>query len=209
MLVCCFYSSLRDETAEAIAQFAPETEFVYTEGLYGYPEELAARWDTGEVLVTIEGDKIITADVLPSFEKCDRDWCNFSSPIFPPPFSVECSTGLGCTKFSVNLQSQISISELLRADRSPIECRECPNYRGCWKHLDNRINVAIAMLDQGIEVHDHGHIEHLHDYTDWRTKEMLSARELIAVGENSLAGPAWDYPEDPNHMMVVYWKSYS
>jgi hypothetical protein len=160
-VICCYSSGLHPKAAVALAKYAPDAELVPTLGLYGYNEAIASRWDGSADLVVIEADKEITAAVLPTFESCTHRWCSFGYPIFPMPYTRDVTMGLGCTRYSVEAQRIVSVSEFIRPDSPTFKCPEC-NGKGCWCGLDGRI--ATALVAHGSTPHVHGYIEHHHEY---------------------------------------------
>lgn len=158
MRVLCAYASdgLRPEAAQALAKYAPSAETVNTEGDYGYWQAIEERWDGKQPLVIIEQDIIITADVVPSFETCDQDWCSFGYPCFIYPHSGGLPhvgrwlLGFGCVKFSAEFQRKFPLSEI---SLIPVK----------WTEIDR--TIVSYVLPQGGSVHDHGDVQHLHDYT--------------------------------------------
>ena len=130
--------------------------------IYAYNETIAEYWTGQEDLVVIEQDKVITHQVLPSFQKCKKPWCTYSAYIFPKPLSCEVDIGLSCARFTAELQRMINPSEFLcQDDPKWSKCELCAG-KGCWRYLDARI--ARAIQNHGINVHCHGHIKHYHDY---------------------------------------------
>ena len=102
-VIFCYSSNPHPKALEAIAKFAPDAELVKTPGLFGYNEAIASRWGKDDLIV-IEGDKEVTAEVIPSFASCDEPWCTYAYYNYPEPYQAYCSVGLGCAKFSVELQ---------------------------------------------------------------------------------------------------------
>lgn len=147
---------------KALLLYAPDVEFIETKGLYGYNEAIASRWDGSDGLAVIEQDKEITAEVLPSFEQCDRPWCVYHYDIFPMPYTKQTVLGLGCTRYSAEAQKIIAVDDFIRPDYDfwP-KCRRCDG-KGCWAYLDARIGMAL--MGKGIEPHIHGKVVHHHEY---------------------------------------------
>ena len=107
MKILFCYSNVPDARAEAaIRKYAPDAEFVETPGLFGYNEALAERWGQDDLIV-IEGDKEITAEVIPSFAACPEPWCVYEYFTFPEPYRAKVQVGLGCARFSLECQQQI------------------------------------------------------------------------------------------------------
>lgn len=177
-IICCYASAPHPKTEEAIKKFAPDTEFVKVEGLFGYPEAIENRWTGESDLVVIESDKEITADVIPSFLACDEPWCTFKYKSFPQPYRREISTGLGCVKFSVEVQREVDTSEFICEDVPWQPCRLCEG-KGCWRQLDARITMALEnhCFDYP---HVHGHIRHHHVYDDaWRSEHYKDVEYMM------------------------------
>lgn len=147
----------------ALRKYAPKAELVDTSGsIWAYNEAIEKYWNGKEDLVVIEQDKEITHQVLPSFAKCKKPWCSYSSYIYPKAMNVEVAFGLGCVRYSASLQQMVDTSEFICKD-DPVwkQCQLCDG-KGCWKYLDARIAGAIRKYD--VDVHCHGHVKHYHDY---------------------------------------------
>jgi len=165
-VICCYTGRIHPRAADALKRFAPDCEYVETRGLYGYGEAIAERWTGESDLVIIEGDKVITEEVLPSFERCNRHWCTYQYDIFPPPCTRTAFNGLGCTKYSALVQQVITPEESVFAhDVNWEPCRQCDS-RGCYRYIDSRINRALERHGHSQQPHIHGEIEHVHEYGD-------------------------------------------
>ncbi len=218
-VIFCYTHEPESRSAEAVTKYAPQAEWLDTSAtIYTYNEVIASRWDCGEDLVVIEGDKEITSEVLPSFEHCPKLWCSFSAYVFPAAIEHEYYNGLGCTRYSERLQRIVDKSEFMVPD-SPMWalCPVCGG-KGCYRYLDSRIALAIRMHitpTGDINVHRHGRVEHHHDYSG-QTIEVMgaqvpcdiladklltvslqhsksqprSAEEMQAI-DNEFAGPGW------------------
>jgi hypothetical protein len=191
-VICCFSDDVHPKCAEAIGNFAPQTEYVKTEGLYGYNEVIGSRWTGKSDLVVIEADKEITAEVIPSFGKCEHRWCVYSYMNLPAPFTKEVQIGLGCSRFSAEAQRIVSVDEFLCEDVFWQPCMFCDG-KGCWNQLDSR--MARALKNHGITQHVHGMVEHHHVFDDawWKTwhkqvdfrmEKVNIDRRYYDVGEN-------------------------
>ena len=170
-VIVCHTGNINPEAAEALEKYAPKAEYVDTSGsIYAYNEAIASRWDGSDDLVVIEQDKVITADVLPTFEACEESrqhfWCAYSYDVFPPPYTKEVSIGLGCTKYSWVVQRLVKPEEFLGPDSECLpKCPHCQG-KGCWLYLDSRIGFAV--MNRMIQVSVHGKIKHHHEYSpDW------------------------------------------
>lgn len=188
MKVICCYTHLHPKTAEALAAYAPDTIFIDTSSdIYAYNRVIEAYWGHDD-LVVIEEDKVVTPEVIRSFDSCDQLWCSYSYFVYPRPYRQRVSYGLGCARFSAEVQQKVPVESFLYDDSRAREmhiagtCELC-NGKGCWKYLDSRI--ACQMWDRSINVHVHGQVEHLHEY-----KDQPMWDQIISLG-NSLAGPYW------------------
>lgn len=205
MRVIYCYTKVEDRSFAALKKFAPQAELVDTSGsIYDYNEAIASRWTGESDLVVIEGDKEITADVLPSFANCESYWCSYAYLIFPKIIEREVEIGLGCARFSAKLQRLINPNEFLCEDPTYIfgaACDICFG-KGCWKFLDARI--ADAIRGHGINVCCHGRIDHFHGYPselmeDSATIAKTQLEQAKAFDNNpethrwalELAGPNW------------------
>lgn len=137
------------KAVEAIDLYAPDAERVDTSGdQTNYWREIIKRWDGADDLVIIEQDNEITAEVLPSFTACDKDWCVYSyQGLFPDAVFTR---SLGCVKFSAALQR-----------RFPHEMIGSRNI--VWHLIDFRIGMLLHDL-HGLDSHVHGSVKHFHDY---------------------------------------------
>jgi hypothetical protein len=216
-VIFCYTHQPEPKSAEAVTRYAPLAEWVDTSpSIYAYNEIIASLWTGTDDLVVIEGDKEITAEVLPSFEHCSELWCSFSYYVFPEAIEIEVSNGLGCTRYSARLQRIVDPAEFTVADNPMWElCRVC-NGKGCWRYLDTRIAQAIRMHltpTVDIDVCHHGRVNHHHDYSgqmlevagslvsaevlddrlltiDLQRVESKSAEESLAL-DRLYAGPGW------------------
>jgi hypothetical protein len=171
---CCYTGTIHPKAAEALKRFAPDCEYVETLGLYGYNEALASLWTGESDLLIIEGDKEITAEVLPSMESCTRHWCTYQYDIFPPPCTRKAYNGLGCTKYSARVQQVVHPSEWMETGATWEPCRRCGG-KGCYRYIDSRINRAIERNWRlGVQPHIHGEILHHHNYDAefWRQEKL-------------------------------------
>lgn len=200
-IICCYGSRLQPEAAEAIAKYAPDAEFCQTKGLYGYCDVIEARWTGTDDLVVIEGDKVITAEVLPSFAACGQPWCASTYKLQTYGYQIglitavlEARSGLGCTRFSAALQREVPAEEFLHDDG--LLWPPCPfcEGAGCWNYLDLRMTEAIQHHGY-LVCNGHGSVEHKHEYPrvtksseiqDFKLRSDIQAME-------ALAGPAWPY----------------
>jgi hypothetical protein len=155
--LCCYAGDgLRPETASALARFAPCAETVNAEGDYGYWQAISERWDGKQSLVIIEQDIVINEDVIPSFAACTQDWCAYAYDCFvythsgARPYVGRWFLGFGCAKFSAGFQQKFPLEDISAA---PV----------MWPHIDMRIVGHVS--SHGAEAHDHGDVQHLHDYT--------------------------------------------
>ena len=171
------YTDVPDARAEAaIRKYAPQAEFYATHERSTYTKIVADNWNSGEDLVVIEGDKVITADVIPSFESCNEPWCVFEYWNYPPPYQQNTVHGLGCTKYSAETQRQVPVETLTVKHDTWMYCPDCENNQvdGCWRYLDTRIALQILSRCIVFSPHVHGRIEHVHEYTDeWKRQRGL------------------------------------
>jgi len=95
---------------------------------------------------------------------CGHRWCCYAHSIYPMPFTRNVACGLGCVRFSAEVQRLVDPSEFLHEDFDwLLPCRDCGG-KGCWRYLDTRI--AWALFEHGIFPHVHGYVEHHHVYPD-------------------------------------------
>ena len=176
MKIIFCYTNVPDSRAEAaIRKYAPKAEFAKCEGLFGYNNIIAANWKGEEDLLVIEGDKEIHAEVVPSMEECNEDWCIYEYWNFPEPYQRNIIYGLGCTKYSARTQQLISTDEFLlcRSRRGCGYARTCKGL-GCWRNLDVRIAIQVLAKCIRFAPHSHGRINHHHEYpADWEKQRGL------------------------------------
>jgi len=173
-IIFCYTDVPNPRAAEAIRKYAPTAEWIRTVEHHTYAKELTSRWDSGEDLVVIEGDKEITAEVIPSFEACDEPWCVYEYWNFPEPYQQNTIYGLGCTKYSAEAQRQIPAEEIYRKHDGVLNrCPDCNN-DGCWRYMDTRISFAILSRCISFAPHVHGRVNHHHVYDDeWKRQRGL------------------------------------
>ena len=158
-IICCHTGYVQANCWGALSKYAPDTEFYdVTSDERAYGRTIADKWNRGDTLVLIEPDNEITSEVLPSFAACNEPWCTYSYPVFAPPWTRQCDTGLGCVKFSISLQQDFSFRYYLLEKT----CKECGELHDFWGALDFRLNFYLR--DRGIEPHIHGEIKHYHPY---------------------------------------------
>jgi hypothetical protein len=155
MRVLCAYTDLHPKTSAALKLYAPEAECVDVSGdRKSYWREIVKRWKGSEDLLLVEHDIEIHGDVMPQFRACDSPWCVFPY-LLNPDDDQPMLWGLGCAKFSADVQRKISPTYVNRSG-GPLSD---------WEHLEHKF--AKAMQDHGISVcvhqppvnHDR-HIEH-------------------------------------------------
>ena len=172
-VIFCYANEPNPIAAKAIRLYAPEAEFIETSGLFGYNTAIASNWGKDD-LVVIEGDKEITEEVIPSFSSCDEPWCIYEYWNFPAPHQQNIIYGLGCTKYSLNTQRQIDVSDFDCPDPEWLStCKYCSG-AGCWSYLDTRITIQILNRCISFAPHTHGRINHHHEYpADWAKQRGL------------------------------------
>ena len=158
MRVLCCYTDLKLETLDALELYSlNNVEYICTEDdPTGYWREIKARWDGKEDLVVVEQDVEIHDTVLKEFMECKEPWCCFPYKIFGQKY---CSVGLGCTKFSAQLQQEVSLEIL--TDRFS-KCEFCEG-KGCWWHLDGPLLQFLQSKGYSQHIHQPEVIHH-HDY---------------------------------------------
>jgi hypothetical protein len=139
-------------TTESLAAHAPNAKMVYVgDSDTAYYEVVRAHWTGTSDLVIIEQDIEITAAVLPTFSMCSEPWCSFSYQLREAGKSVLMKDGLGCVKFSAELQQSVSFNQV-QGDHH-------------WAWLDSRLCDAIRDAGFSVHVHD-GELRHLHHEND-------------------------------------------
>lgn len=170
MRVCYFYAKRFEP---AIASLPQNAELIYTgENPWQYWWSLASVWGSGEDLVTVEQDNIITEDILAEYAECDKSWCVNRYPSGPRPGDWLIEKGLGCAKFSAELQELVTVDDILAVSCwLRMICNYYPRSGGitctpsqlCWIHID--CPVAKAISERGIDRHTHEAIvDHIHDW---------------------------------------------
>jgi hypothetical protein len=154
----CGYAGdgLQPETKEALAKFAPDAELLdFTGDDYAYWHAIKERWTGDEDLVIIEQDIVITESTIPSFEACDQEWCSFGYIAVPHLGRV--SACLGCTRFAAKIQREHPLSGITGIPWAK-EKTDIP-----WVSID--VTIGTLLGNSGFRPHDHGDVEHLHDYS--------------------------------------------
>lgn len=166
-IIFCYVNVPVASAGDAIRKYAPNAEWIDTSGtIYDYNEAIASHWTGKDDLLVIEGDKEIHAEVIPSMGACNELWCAYSYYNYPEPYHKKEIYGLGCTKYSAELQRQISTSEFCCPDPNwERVCMLCDG-KGCWRFLDTRITIQILTKCISFAPHIHGMINHHHDYPD-------------------------------------------
>jgi len=150
MKILCCYANLHPETECAVAAHAKDAEFIDVSGSeLDYWRTIKAHWTGDQDLVIIEQDIEITAEVIPTFEGCDDAWCVFTYR--GPTHLGYLKHSLGCTKFSAELQREVSITEAAGGD-----------YDISWQFID--MTMAVHLDHLGYKPNCHGTVKHLHDY---------------------------------------------
>lgn len=173
-VLCCYTeTNLHPKTRSYLSAYAPETEFVKVEygDNYGYWNALTAKWGQ-ETLINIEQDMVPLVDTISSLKECPEPWCVYGYKV--KSYQVLefidqnkelaaqvrddgwCNMGLGCVKFSEELQ-QLATVQVLR--RVMDVCEDC---HGSWFHMD--VHFARLLVLMGFRPHVHGDIEHAHPY---------------------------------------------
>lgn len=183
MRIICCYRWLNNLTRESLERYAPEVELIKTEDPQDLPNAIRDRWNGEEDLVIVEQDKEITAEVIPSFQACDQFRCAYSYYINPDPYTREVDIGLGCTRFSAEVQQIVPATEWYEMKDLWAwgYCPDCDG-KGCWRFLDSRINVV--MLNHNIIPHCHGRVKHHHWYpAAWGEMYNVDHRVIDHVGD--------------------------
>lgn len=145
--VLCAYVDLHPETERALRKYVPAQllSLVDVSGRdNGYYEEIAKRWTGKESLIVVEHDIEIQVDTVSSFNQCFDSWCSFGYELRTVNGDARLVSSLGCTKFSAQLQQQVSIAE----------------FKGYWKTLDQEFMKALWAVKA--EAHVHGYVRHHH-----------------------------------------------
>jgi hypothetical protein len=169
------------ETYNALTKYIPLGSLEMVETGYdvsAYWWELRRRWNDEDDLLIVEQDNVINAEVFPSFQECDQDWCAFEY-LGPPGMDLD-GTGegrilrksLGCTRFSAQLMHDV-----------PSETISDKEYF-VWHLLDMRIAKMLEM--RGYEPHIHGEVKHCHRY-DTDPQKIFKDRMMRAAGADPSA----------------------
>jgi hypothetical protein len=164
MKVLAPYVKMHSETMASLRSYAPDAEWVDTStNVFSYWRMLKAHWNKGDALMIVEQDIVITADVVSSFNGCSQSWCCYGYAGRSGPDTI--IGMLGCTKFSVALQAAVNIekdiysADLCSAGADPKWADPVGIH---WYGLDSWLNAGLR--SKGYLVHDHGIVQHLHDY---------------------------------------------
>ena len=155
MKVLCCYTDIHPATKQSLEIYAPQAELVdVTNDRFAYWRSIAQRWQDG--LITIEQDIEISPGTISELENCPEDWCTFRYRIF----TLLLNAGLGCTKFSANMQEKVSWQDIAAEF---LDCYWCDdNAHGCWHLLD--LSIKAALRHKGFTPHLHDEIVHHHNY---------------------------------------------
>jgi hypothetical protein len=159
-ILACFVRGQQSPSAyRSLLRYAPIGSLELVDvgnDVSSYWHAIRDRWNGEDDLVTIEQDNIITGEVIPSFQECEKKWCSFSY-LGPPGMSFDDSgqgrvlkKSLGCTRFSAELQREIPASMISDSDYF------------VWHLLDLRISRLLELHNH--EPHCHGEIKHAHNY---------------------------------------------
>jgi len=172
-IIYCYSGEPNPIAAEAVSKFAPNAEWIKNTHHQSYARNLTDRWNSGEDILVIEGDKEITSEVVPSLAACDEPWCTYGYYNYPKPYQRLITVGLGCTRYSAELQCQIPVDEIYCKHMATLPCPDC-NGDGCWRYMDTRISFAILTRCITFAPHVHGEINHHHYYPpDWARQRGL------------------------------------
>ena len=170
MRILACYTNMHPAAAKALADFAPQAEFVDVTGdEHAYWREIRSRWTGDEDLIIVEQDVEIAEGVIESLAGCGRDWCCYAYRIFRT--RVRLRDGLGCTKFSAALQRKVNPRRIAEGFAL---CKNCKG-QGCWYHLDCRISGLLR--EDGLKPHVHGDVTHHHAY-DEPAAEQVPGRPI-------------------------------
>lgn len=160
VLFCYANGAAHPAAVRALDLYAPNAIRIDTSGPQQiYWRTICKYWDGTDDLVTIEQDNEITAEVLPSFEACDQDWCTFQyKGLFPGSMLQQ---SLGCTRYSKEMQR-----------RFPHEMIAGPDM--VWHLIDFRFGQLFHDLHK-MDCHIHGTINHYHDYK----RDPLHQRNVV------------------------------
>lgn len=161
MRTCYFYTRIWDE---AVAALPPDAEKVYVGRTFtSYWQAIADRWGSDDLLI-VEHDIVIHDQVVDQLEECPNVWC-----VFPYWHDTWLDENLGCTRFRVSAQKQVTPDEVQQGSWG--SCWECNPHGGrlpsaeeladpsswmdrvkaneipgCWRHLDGKLSCAMRKL---------------------------------------------------------------
>lgn len=173
---------LMAEAAQAAEHFTPGCEFVnVTDQPFLYWNNIESIWTSGEDLMTIEHDNVITENTVTSFEDCPMPWCSFGYPTMPGQEYNLLVYGLGCTRFRKQLMAAVSPDEVQAVHGACVNCAP-DNKRGCWRHIDGKIRHVLQR--RGFEPHVHWPpVVHLNPFLANVPNPRGINRDLCADGE--------------------------
>lgn len=170
-----FWTDEFPQSQASVRKHAPDARWVELPSgePQAYPRSVAEIWAQDE-LITIEQDIVITGEVIQSLTGCSEPWCVFTYDLGSNGYPMR--YGLGCTRFSLDLQKRVSYDRVLAHKdsgcewcqasddgvRKALDCQVCP----CYRHQDAHLRHEL-MKEFGPDVvpHVHGHVRHLHDFT--------------------------------------------
>jgi hypothetical protein len=164
MIVLCPFTNMDWRTEHAVMQqghCGALLKFVPTNGEYGYWSALKREWTGRQDIVVIEQDMDLMGDEIRSFNECAEDWCTFRYPLFDG-HRIPTAYGLGCVKFSVQLQQQ-----------TPGFC-PATNWRVLDLAVYRMIVQAIPMVS--LLPHVHGETGHYHTTAGFSALDWAHAK---------------------------------
>lgn len=148
------YTSLRPETAAALAESGFPFEEARVDDGDGYCRLLSGLWRAGESFAIVEQDIVVGPGTLPDLAACPRDWCSFGYAYM----TSGNYHGLGCARFSSALLARVPDA----MDRVAV-MSDKTHPPGHWCRLDGWL--ALVLTSSGEKRCEHlPPVGHLHRY---------------------------------------------
>lgn len=141
IIICPYAFALREPARLALAEHAPDAELVFTGADdEGYWRVIEKFWTGADDLVVVEQRIEIHEAVIREFTSCRIPWCVFPYEISRGAWMYQ---GLGCARFTAELQREIPAADLETALPLPLH----------WSRMEGQV-IAAARA--------HGHHPHVH-----------------------------------------------
>jgi hypothetical protein len=194
-----FYSQQFPESVKSVQRYAAKAKWVNTgyDDPQLYPRFAASVWGQDD-MVFIEQDIVLEKNTLSDFKDCPEPWC--VNPYRVAKNNWLMTTGLGCTRFRVELQKELDYNNVLEHNRAPIDCPNCvwghmqPCGRcPCHSHQDTALWHSLMAIGYA-NPHLHTEVKHLHEFN--------KPTDLYLVNERN---GCYGWSTVPGHQVTHVW----